>query len=147
MIENKEPKSNNVSNMAAAKVALAMALAIIFVPTLLALGNNVNDLGGFFALKLVTGVFSFPVLFLIAKYVVMPKQKTELESGAVEEVEEKKLSKWNYFGVLIGLATLALIFVPEFLKGKSGVNFWLGVVFWIVVIFFSAKNILKARRR
>lgn len=148
MSEDKESRTNNVSNKEAAKIAAAMAVALIVVPTIFALGNNVEDIGGFFAKKLIVGVFSFPVLFLIAKYVVLkPKQKAEITIGATGVTVDKKLSKWSYVGVLVGPLMLGLIFVPEFVDGKSGFNFWLGVVFWIVVIFFSAKNIFNARKR
>ncbi|MDH4395778.1 MAG: hypothetical protein QE278_08885 [Limnobacter sp.] len=147
MSEDKELRSIEVSNIDAAKVAVAMAAAIIIIPTLLAFGNSVDDIGGYFAQKLIAGLFLFPILFLIAKYVVKPKKRTNLSSETGALVEERDISKWNYFGVIVGPIMLVLIFVPDFLEGKVGVNYWLGVIFWIVVIFFSAKNILKTRRR
>lgn len=146
MSGTKKLASAKVSNKEATKIALAMALAVIFVPTLLALGNNVDDIGGFFAKKLLVGVFSFPILFLIAKYVFKPKAEVALSEESKGSLDSKPLSKWNYVGIIVGPLMLAFVFLPDFLAGKTGVNYLLGVIFWIVVIFFSARNILRSKR-
>ena len=143
---DQQSESEKPSNKAVAKIAAAMVAAFIFVPTFVAVLNNHPDIGGFFSIKLITGLAGFPVLFFLIKYFYKPKkdkafgQKIDISDEA--DRIPKKISKWNYVGVVLGSLALAFIFVPDFVAGKAGGTFFMGAIFWIVVIFFSLKNIL-----
>jgi hypothetical protein len=138
--------SQPMSYKEAAKIASVVVATYILVPTLLAFANDRPNLGGFFALQLVTGLSAFPVLLVLFKLFLKNKKnepQPALGSGEGQSVGIQKISKWSYFGIVAGPLALIFFFGPPLMAGETDRSFFIGTLFWVVVIFFSLKNILQ----
>ncbi|PQA84061.1 hypothetical protein C5F52_06355 [Limnohabitans sp. TS-CS-82] len=128
----------------ALKISAGLVAAYIFLPFLIALINGHHDLGGFFAIKLVSGLALLPFVYAIVWY-LEKTQKAKVSDIDSPELTHPKTSKWNYAGIILGPLALFFIFLPDYNAGKTGGTFYIGLLFWIIVIIYSVKNLMQKK--
>ena len=132
--------------ISALKWALGLSLGYILGPIVYNLACGVENTSDFIALRLVTGVFLFPVIFLVM-WMWGIKTKNKLPADPQKAASAPKaVSKWNYAGIGAGIFMLLFLFVPEMLKGTLEKQYYLGGAFWIGVIILCTVNIIRAKK-
>ncbi len=146
----------------AARWAAGLSVGFALGPLLLALASGTNLSGEVFAMKLMVGIASFPILFfglwawgafskMDAPHTASsePHQESISSRDSAEPTTAstaRKPSAWNYVGIGAGAFMLLFLFLPKALNGTLANQYYLGGAFWAGVIIWCSMNLAKAKK-
>lgn len=153
--------------MTAAGWAFGLCAGYVLGPLLLQVGAATGVSEKDLAMRLVSVVVLFPVLFIGFWIYEKKKQRqilpnspgaatatesnhsTSQESSPVVEPgsQTRTPSKWNYVAIAVALFMLVFLFVPKIVSGQLANQYYLGAAFWVGVLIYCTLNLKRSKAK